>query len=152
MTSWQIYVVTPTVDLDYFLALDSKAELLSDSWKDNEDCDNSIQEGSAFCKNFACALTLPRCNAQDDRPLPVCRDTCKDCFRTCAPDRPILPPSIFYSDDQEGLTWGVCAPLSAAPHRVSIPAVPATRPSEPALPKGSSSACAPHPPPPPFPY
>mmetsp|Transcript_10583 Transcript_10583/g.25766 ORF Transcript_10583/g.25766 Transcript_10583/m.25766 type:complete len:212 (-) Transcript_10583:257-892(-) len=103
--SYKIYVVTPTVDLAYFLALDSKAELLADAMKANEDCDNSIQLGASFCKNYACALTLPRCNAADDRPLPVCRDTCKDCMRTCAPDRPILPPSIFYSDDADGMTW-----------------------------------------------
>ncbi|KAJ1483067.1 hypothetical protein T484DRAFT_1801795 [Baffinella frigidus] len=119
--SYKIYVVTPTVDLAYFLALDSKAELLADAMKTdvandskaelladamktdvandskaelladamktdvandskaelladamkaNEDCDNSIQLGASFCKNYACALTLPRCNAADDRPLP----------------------------------------------------------------------------------
>jgi len=49
---------------------------------------------------------------------------------------------------RRGSPGGFAPALSAAPHRVSIPAVPATRPSEPALPKGSSSACAPTLPPP----
>jgi len=31
-----------------------------------------LEAGASFCKKYACALMLPRCNAQDDRPMPVC--------------------------------------------------------------------------------
>jgi len=81
----------------------------------------------------------------------VCRDTCKDCFRTCAPDRPILPPSIFYSDDQEGLTWGVCARTLCRTTPCFDPGGAGHAPLRAGAAKGQQLRMRPDPPPPPLP-
>jgi hypothetical protein len=90
----------------------------------------SVLASEAWCKNYACSLNFPRCGSFKDAPLPICRQTCVDCFRTCTPgtlsyiestvcagdpfgltvmcanaDRPILPPGIYYQPDGTERTW-----------------------------------------------
>eukprot|EP00291_Cryptomonas_curvata_P001256 CAMPEP_0172194144 /NCGR_PEP_ID=MMETSP1050-20130122/25392_1 /TAXON_ID=233186 /ORGANISM="Cryptomonas curvata, Strain CCAP979/52" /LENGTH=148 /DNA_ID=CAMNT_0012869869 /DNA_START=231 /DNA_END=677 /DNA_ORIENTATION=- len=70
-----------------------------EQWNSKDGCTKSISTGSAWCKNYACAKTFPRCNDFGDSPLPICRQTCTDCLLTCDPDRPILPPGLFYGGE-----------------------------------------------------
>ena len=48
-------------------------------------CYRSVLSGESWCKNYACGLNFPKCTSFKDAPLPLCRQTCVDCFRTCTP-------------------------------------------------------------------
>lgn len=65
----QVYVILEVVPEEYWFELDRRAELLTEDWNLKEDCD--VQFG--WCKNYACAQILPRCNTFGDAPLKVCR-------------------------------------------------------------------------------
>mmetsp|Transcript_25614 Transcript_25614/g.52143 ORF Transcript_25614/g.52143 Transcript_25614/m.52143 type:complete len:211 (-) Transcript_25614:648-1280(-) len=97
--NYKVYVIQENVPESYWFELDRRAEVLTEDWDANEDCDVQFN----WCKNYACGLILPRCNTFGDAPLKVCRQTCIDCLSTCSPDRPILPPSLFYGGDSQ--TW-----------------------------------------------
>eukprot|EP00293_Proteomonas_sulcata_P017114 CAMPEP_0184309226 /NCGR_PEP_ID=MMETSP1049-20130417/17454_1 /TAXON_ID=77928 /ORGANISM="Proteomonas sulcata, Strain CCMP704" /LENGTH=193 /DNA_ID=CAMNT_0026622077 /DNA_START=100 /DNA_END=678 /DNA_ORIENTATION=+ len=96
---YQVYVVQENIADDYWFRLDRDAEILNDQWAANENCDSRIDAANGWCKNYACALMLPKCNSFGDAPLGVCRQTCVDCLETCDPDRPVLPPSIYFEGD-----------------------------------------------------
>jgi len=100
--NYKVYVMTETPSAEYWRDLDRKAEIMQSDWNRLDDCgvENAPQ---GWCQNYACALTFPKCNVFDDAPLGVCRQTCKDCFDTCQPDRPILAPSMFWGS--EAATW-----------------------------------------------
>mmetsp|Transcript_23423 Transcript_23423/g.76154 ORF Transcript_23423/g.76154 Transcript_23423/m.76154 type:complete len:218 (-) Transcript_23423:153-806(-) len=103
--SYQVYALyeSARTDVNYWLQLDQQAQAQATQWKNTLGCDDSAITGKSWCKNYACALSFPKCDTTNIVPLPVCRQTCKDCFRTCSPDRSILPPSMYAS--KSASTW-----------------------------------------------
>jgi len=59
---------------------------------DNDDCRWAFQA-------YFCASTFPKCNTNQDGPLPVCRDICQDLLDKCDPQY------------QNGVTSAICDAL-----------------------------------------
>ena len=105
---FQVYVSSDTQanDTAYWFTLDRRAEKLTEEWEANMGCSKSVLAGESWCKNYACAMNFQRCTTFKDAPLAVCRQSCVDCFRTCEPDRPFLPPGMYAGPDNEDRTYG----------------------------------------------
>lgn len=49
---------------------------------------NSLSKGehcSTYYASYLCAQNFPKCNENQDGPLPVCRDTCQALIDACGP-------------------------------------------------------------------